>query len=120
MQKERARTSGPFLFAGLALYQNEQCNYVLGVTSVADGKPCVSLAKSDEDGKKAVASAALPKDGAVMLKAEAKNEVVRFFWSLDGKRWSAIGGDEDARILTTDYAGMCDPAALGWVHHPIG
>ena len=91
--------------AGLALYQNELCNYVLGVTADAGGKPCVTLTKSNKDGKKAVASATLPKDGAVMLKAAAKNEVVRFFWSLDGKRWNAIGGDEDAKILTTDYAG---------------
>ena len=56
-------------------------------------------------GKKPLASATLPKNGAVMLKAEARNEVVRFFWSHDGKRWNAIGGDEDAKILTTDYAG---------------
>ena len=65
----------------------------------------VTLTKCDKDGKKAIASATLSKDGAVRLKAEAKNEVVRFFWSHDGKRWNAIGGDEDARILTTDYAG---------------
>jgi len=91
--------------AGLALYQNEQCNYVLGVTAGADVQQSVSLYKSDKNGRKTVASAALPKGGAVMLKAEAKNEIVRFSWSLDGKRWNPIGGAEDAKILTTDYAG---------------
>ena len=96
---------GPQELAGLALCQNELCNYVLGVTADANGKPCVTLTKSDKDGKKPLASATLPKNGAVMLKAEARNEVVRFFWSHDGKRWNAIGGDEDAKILTTDYAG---------------
>ena len=91
--------------AGLALYQNEACNYVLGVTADAGGKPIVSLATCDKGVKNCIAVASLDKSGDVMLKAEAKNEVVRFFWSHDGKQWNAIGGDEDAKILTTDYAG---------------
>jgi len=99
--------------AGLVLYQNEECNYVLGLTADEGGKPSVSLVKCDKGAKKRIAVASLDKPGTVVFKADAKNEVVRFYWSLDGKSWNAIGGDEDAKILTTDYAGGFVGAAVG-------
>ena len=104
---------GPDELAGLVLYQNEECNYVLGITAGADGKPSVALIKSDKGGRNLVASAVLAEVGPVVLKAEAKNEVVKFSWSGDGKRWNAIGGDEDAKILTTDHAGGFVGTAVG-------
>ena len=99
--------------AGLAVYQNEECNYVLGVTATAQGAPAVTLEKCDKGTRTTVASAELPRAGApVVLKAQAKGPVIRFAWACGGLG-GRIGGDEDATILTTDYAGGFVGATVG-------
>ncbi len=105
-----ARAEGDF--AGLVLYQNETCHYALGKSTIG-GRPCVALEAADKGGRRLVASVPLKKDAPVMLKADVKEAVARFCFSTDGKTWTRIGGEEDAKILTTDYAGGFTGAAVG-------
>lgn len=102
--------------AGLVLYQNEKCNYVLGKTADENGAAVVKLEKHDKSGRSLVASARLPQCAAgkpISLRAVGRNEKVTFGWSLDGANWTGIGGEEDATILTTDYAGGFVGATIG-------
>ena len=93
--------------AGLVVYQNEQCNYVLGVT-----KDRLVLKKHDKNGESVLASTGRSGSAPVRLKTEMHEDVIRFFFKSGGS-WRQIGGDEDAKILTTDYAGGFTAAAIG-------
>lgn len=99
--------------AGLVVYQNESCNYVLGVATDAAARPVVVLEKNDKGVRRTVATAEIANPGPVMLKAVARGPVIAFYWSRDGKADKRIGGDEDATILTTDYAGGFVGATVG-------
>ena len=99
--------------AGLALQQHEKCNYVLGKTLDANGRAVVTLVRHDNGGKKVVATAPLAKNGRLALRCEGKDMTLRFFWSEDGKNWTAIGGEEKADVLTTATAGGFIGATVG-------
>ena len=99
--------------AGLALQQHEKCNYVLGKTLDANGRPVVTLVRHDNGGKKVVATAPLAKNGRLALRCKGKDVTLRFFWSENGKNWTAIGGEEKADVLTTATAGGFIGATVG-------
>lgn len=99
--------------AGFVLYQNEQCNYVLGVSADTAGRHIVVLYKADKSGVTRIATADAPST-SLRLKATAHDATVRFFWRTAASNdWRQIGGEEDATILTTDYAGGFVGSAVG-------
>lgn len=98
--------------AGLVVFHDEECNYVIGLTADKDGNRAVVLDKSDKTGKTRIAMANCP-PGKITLTVDAHNDIVRFYWSSDGKTRHQIGDDEDATILTTDYAGGFVGATIG-------
>jgi len=75
---------------------------VLGKTKSVDGRPAVQLVRNDRKGKAVVASVALKKNAPMFLRAERKGSILRFAFSVDGKKWIALGGVEDASVLPDD------------------
>lgn len=50
----------PNSIAGLVFFQNEECNYVLGLTADEDGDHAIALDKSDKSGKTSIAISSRP------------------------------------------------------------
>lgn len=96
-------------FAGLAVYAKADAHYALGKMKDSSGRCVVALVKSEPSGKTIVATAPVKRDAALMLRAARSNSIIRFFWSLDGKKWTPIGGAEagylfDDTCLVGPYA----------------
>lgn len=89
-------------FAGLAVYASHRANYALGKARLADGTYAVVLVKTENGERKTVARAKLKKDSAIFLKAERNKATLRFAWSIDGKKWSGIGGAESGYLFDDD------------------
>ena len=103
--------------AGLAVFQNEQNNYVLG-KQITDGVPSVVLYRADkEEGRTVVA--------CEPLSASQNKKPVRFRVIADGpdyifefavgnsRKWTQMGGIQNGRNLSTDYAGGFTGAVIG-------
>lgn len=103
--------------AGLAVFQNEANNYVLG-KQIVDGVPSVVLYRADkENGRVQVA--------CEPLSVAQNRKPVRFRVSADGPsyifeyavgksgRWTRMGDVQDGRNLSTDYAGGFTGAVIG-------
>ena len=91
-------------FAGLSVYGGPSANYVIGKTMSMDGRFAVQLVRNDKKGKSVVASAPLKKDAPIFLRAERKGSTLRFAFSVDGKKWTALGGAEGAYDFPSDVS----------------
>lgn len=95
--------------AGIAVFQNEKNHYVLG-KQIVDGLPSVVLYASDkETGYRRVASEALSVGEVsepLRLKVIADGaDYVFCYMTESSQEWKQIGGIQNGRILSTDYAG---------------
>ena len=96
------------------VYQKETHNYVIGKT-LKDGKPVVALYKATATGwgprqtlqKEEVATIPVG-DAPVTLKVVARNADYQFFCND-----VPLGGVQDGRILSTEYAGGFTGATSG-------
>lgn len=91
--------------AGLVLLQNEDYNFVFGVTMLA-GKPAVTLTRSEKQ-PVLVASAFLPAgaDTAVGLKVVGKGRYYDFYYSTGNGAWQPLASGVDAVNLSTCQSG---------------
>ena len=85
--------------AGLAVSNPEREGFVFGITCDVSGKPAVSLVRTEGGVRTEVASVTMMKIAPLFLKVERRNSTVRFAFSLDGKKWQAVGGAENAALL---------------------
>lgn len=103
--------------AGLAVYQNEKNNYILG-KQLVDGETSVVLYRSDkEHGVRVVASAILKGRDSFRplgLKVVADGADYTFYYRT-GRRseWIRLGDVQDGRILSTSYAGGFTGTVVG-------
>lgn len=96
--------------SGLTLFQSENGYYILGKQINLNGQLEITLIKTDkEQAEQVIAQHNLEeKDNLkpVELRAVVDQHTVQFSFSLDdGATWTAIGGEQNADILTTNYAG---------------
>ena len=85
--------------AGLAVSNPEREGFAFGITCDASGKPAVSLVRTEGGVRTEVASVTMMKIAPLFLKVERRNSTIRFVFSLDGKKWQAVGGAENAAFL---------------------
>lgn len=99
--------------AGLVLLQNEENNFVCGVT-LLDGKPAVILTRSEQK-PVLIASAFLPagNDAPVSLKVEGRGRYYDFYYALHGGEWQTLARGVDAVNLSTCKSGGFIGACIG-------
>lgn len=90
--------------AGLVVFQNIGHFYYL-CKSLENGQEAVQLYRGESNGMVKLASAPLTGTGEINLKIESDFDVYRYFYSEDEGAWKPIGGDLDARHLSTETAG---------------
>lgn len=105
------------VLAGLAVFQNESNNYVIGKRNL-DGRPCVVLYRTDGDsGFSLVASEVLTaKDNGrpMRFKVVADGADYRFMYAAGrSRKWKQLGNIQDGRILSTNRAGGFTGTMIG-------
>lgn len=93
--------------AGLVVFQDEKHFYYL-CKSVAQGQPVVQLFKSTDEPKKPELLAQAPLKaaaGKVQLRIQAAGATYGFAYSENGKTWTTLKDNVDARFLSTQTAG---------------
>jgi xylan 1,4-beta-xylosidase len=98
--------------AGIAIFQNENYWYFLGVRRVADQLQ-LFLEKDSGRGAVTVASAIAPEATHTKLKISARARAYSFFYDTDGQGWQSLRQDDDGSILSTDIAGGFVGAVVG-------
>lgn len=100
--------------AGLALYQNENWNYVLGKTLDGKGGTVLVLRKCEGGRKEQVVMTAVPADEDVALRCVGRGAVLKFYYRLAGDEdWRSIAGEMDGTVLSTERAGGFVGASVG-------
>ncbi len=100
--------------AGMVLLQNENYNFVFGVTMLA-GKPAIALVRSERQ-PVVIASAVLPpaaQASAVRLKVEGKGRYYSFFYAYGDGNWKTMAEGVDAVNLSTSKSGGFIGACIG-------
>jgi alpha-N-arabinofuranosidase len=103
-----ATPAGPNEKAGLLVFQSER-RYYLICRSIRDGRPTVELFRSANEEPRIedmalVASALLPEGtGCVRLKAEARDSIYAFSYTIGTGPWTTLREDLDAKFLNTKY-----------------
>ncbi len=103
--------------AGLAVFQNEQNNYVLG-KQIVGGVPSVVLYRADkEEGRIVVACEPLSasqnrKPVRLRVTADGPDYIFEFAVG-NSRKWTRMGGIQNGRNLSTDYAGGFTGAVIG-------
>jgi xylan 1,4-beta-xylosidase len=96
--------------AGIVVWQKENRFYYL-CKSLENGQPVVQLFRSNADSAfyelEMIDSFVLEGDGTepLQLRIESNHDVYTFSYSEEGQTWSSIGGEMDARFLSTESAG---------------
>ncbi len=90
--------------AGLVIFQNVGHFYYL-CKSLERSKEAVQLYRGEGDGMVKLASVPLTGTRELKLKIESDLNVYRCFYAENSEEWKAIGGDLDARYLSTETAG---------------
>lgn len=96
--------------AGFVLLQNEEYNFVFGVTML-DNKPAITLTRSEKT-PVLIASAFLPSQNAdVRQKIEGKGRYYDFYYALKDGEWQPLAKGVDAINLSTcksgGFIGVC-------------
>lgn len=99
-------------FAGMSYYQNEKNHYELGLMKMA-GRSCVVLRQTKNGVCAVLAKAPLLTEKPIHLRIVSRGPIVTFAYSIDGRDWLTLGGQEDATILSTDHAGGFVAATIG-------
>ena len=103
--------------AGVAIFQKEWANYVLG-KQLIDGVPSVVLYVTDSmEPQRMVAAQALSKADArkaLELKVSGNGAAYSFHYRVKGDQaWIQLGPVQDGRILSTDSAGGFTGVMIG-------
>ncbi len=90
--------------AGLICLYDTDNFFYLYLTRGEDGKKYLSILTSDLGQISYPSGAGIPvSEGTLFLRAEVKNDQLRFLWSYDEKEWTAVGRMFDCSILSDDY-----------------
>ncbi|GEO03244.1 xylosidase/arabinosidase [Adhaeribacter aerolatus] len=98
--------------AGLACYQSEKFNYVLGVTKKGNDNYLV-LARTEKGNTTVLASEKIDVRKPVQLQVVAQGDDYKFNYSTDNKNFKNIGGTVSGDILSTNVAGGFTGALIG-------
>lgn len=98
--------------AGLTCYQNENFNYVFGVTK-KDKDYVLLLAKTEKGKTSIIATTKIDAKKPVSLQVEAKGNDYRFNYAVDNGAFTNLGGTVSGDILSTDVAGGFTGALIG-------
>ena len=91
-------------FAGLAIFQNEKNNFVLGKT-LQDGMPVLTLTRTEAGQHTTIATAPLDNDSPVRLKVEGNGRYYSFYYAIANGDWQTLAQGCDGQQLTTKVAG---------------
>ena len=97
--------------AGLVLLQNEDYNFVFGLTML-EGKPAVTLTRSEKQ-QVLIASALVGDLKPVRLKIEGSGRYYSFYYALADGAWQTLAIGVDAINLSTAYSGGFIGACIG-------
>lgn len=98
--------------AGIVCLQNENFNYVFGVTK--KDKDYYLLLQRTEDSKKTIlASKKIDYKGDLQLKVEADGDQYKFSYAKEGEDFTNLGGTVSGDILSTDVAGGFTGSMMG-------
>lgn len=99
--------------AGLVVFQNEQNNFVIGVT-LLDGKPSLTLVRTEGGMQVLLASVALPNNHApVRLKVDADGRSYSFYYALADGSWQTLAKGCDGQNLSTKISGGFVGSTIG-------
>ncbi|MDO4163377.1 MAG: glycoside hydrolase family 43 protein [Bacteroides sp.] len=99
--------------AGFLLFKDETHHYFMGVSRNAQG-PCITLWKTEEDGRQTLAEQPLPEDAKLIdLKVISAGTDYAFYYSTDQSRWNTLCEKVDARYLSTENAGGFTGTTIG-------
>jgi xylan 1,4-beta-xylosidase len=95
--------------AGLVAFYNTDCFYYLFLTWAPHARRCLGLMRCERGAVSYPVEKEYPLDHVerVYLKLAIDYQRIRFFYSLDGERWSAVAWEEDASILSDEHAVPC-------------
>jgi xylan 1,4-beta-xylosidase len=101
--------------AGLIAFYDVATHYYACITRDERRGRCLRLLALDTGAysEPVQEGVSLPEAGLVFLRATFRDETLRFFWSLDNERWSALGPELDATRLSDDYCGGFTGAFVG-------
>ena len=104
--------------AGLVAFYTTDSFYYLYVTKAEHADKAIALMRCERGQVSDPVEKAFPLDGheRVYLKLEIETDRIRFFYSVDGETWAAIGGEHDASILSDEHA----VPAIGFTGNFVG
>lgn len=95
--------------AGLVAFYNTDSFYYLFLSHAEHSRRCLGLMKCEKGNITYPVEKEYPTHDwdKVCLKLIIDHERIRFFYSKDGKDWTAVGWEQDASILTDEHAVPC-------------
>jgi xylan 1,4-beta-xylosidase len=95
--------------AGLVAFYSTDSFYYLFLTWAPHSSRCLGLMRCERGAVSYPVEKEYPLDGSerVYLKLAIDHDRIRFYYSLDGQRWTAVAWEEDASILSDEHAGPC-------------
>jgi len=98
--------------AGMVCLQNEDFNYVFGVTK-KDNEYFLVLERTEDGQSKIISSQKIDVRQPVYLQVDAADDNYRFNYSSDGKNFKNLGGTVSGDILSTNVAGGFTGCLIG-------
>ncbi|WP_233507344.1 beta-xylosidase family glycoside hydrolase [Adhaeribacter pallidiroseus] len=98
--------------AGLACYQSEKFNYVLGITKKGNDNYLV-LARTEKGNTTVLASEKVDVRKPVQLQVVAQGDEYKFYYATDKQNFKNIGGSVSGDILSTNVAGGFTGSLIG-------
>ncbi len=104
--------------AGVTAYQNENSNYVFGITKKGKENYLVLQKNSKpnwrgETVSEIIATEPIDLNGPIELKISAEGDKYQFSYAVNGSDFKTVGGTVSGDILSTDVAGGFTGALLG-------
>lgn len=98
--------------AGITCYQNENFNYVFGITK-KDKDFYIVLSRTEKGNSTTVSSGKISLSKNIKLQVVANGDEYQFNYSLDGKDFKNLGRKVSGDILSTDVAGGFTGSLIG-------
>lgn len=99
--------------AGLCCYYNSRHFYQLGLTFEENRGPVLELRGADKKYQEFLPGKIQVNSTSIYMRMQIAREEVKFFYSLDGKKWQPIGPALDFGKISDDYAGGYTGAMVG-------
>lgn len=95
--------------AGLVAFYNTDAFYYLYVTRAEHAEKCLGILRCERSSLTYLIEKEYILDDweNIYLKLEIHHDRIRFFYSSDGDKWTAVGAEYDASILSDEHAVPC-------------